>query len=79
MVIDKNLIDIDLTIDIFQKYNLHNNENIHKKDFIRSFEEKLMHQDFKIDMQLLLKDSIGWDFNKAVAMIQDKIIQKLPS
>jgi hypothetical protein len=38
-----------------------------------------MHQDFKIDMQLLLKDSIGWDFNKAVAMIQDKIIQKLPS
>lgn len=77
LVLERNLIDIDLTLDIFYKYNSHNKEVISKKEFVRSFEEKLTHNEFKIDMKLLLEEGINWNFDKAVELVENKIIDRM--
>ena len=78
LVLDRDLINVEIMINIFTKYCIHNNEPISKTDFIQNLENKKDHPDFKIDMHSLLKPNILWDFQKAYNVVQAKIIDKLP-
>lgn len=77
LVLDKNLVDLGLTMEIFYKYCEHNNNIIGKSEFISSMEDKLRHPDFRKDMNLLLQNTEGWDVDEAFDVVKSKIIPRL--
>lgn len=78
LVLNKNLIDIDLTINIFAKYCEHNQEKISRIAFEKNLQDKKAHPDFKIDMKVLLRGDVKWDFNEAFDFVMKNIINKIP-
>lgn len=78
LVLDRNLIDAKVVIDIFIKYCNHSKEPISRTNFINNLEDKKNHPDFRIDMNSLLKENVDWNFDKAMDLVERKIIAFLP-
>lgn len=75
--LDKQMVNIDHVISIFNHYCKHNNENITRAMFEESLSAKKQHQDFRSDMLLLLSPETDWNFEDAVSLIEEKYIAKL--
>lgn len=76
-VLENRLIDVDATIDIFDKYCIHSNEVITRALFEQNFENKQAHTDFSSDMNNLLATGSGWNFDYAALKIKSEIFPRL--
>lgn len=77
-VLDKKLVDVDEVITIFSKYCQHNNEPIYRAMFEQNLFHKKQHIDFMSDMEPLLTKEIVWNFEKAMLLVEQEIISKIP-
>ncbi len=73
-VFNQNYLDAKKVIEIFQKYCEHNGVTISKKDFLENLEDKKLHKDFRIDMNVLLPSYIGWDFETAFNFVKEDLV-----
>jgi predicted nucleotidyltransferase component of viral defense system len=78
LVLDRNLIDVNEMIKIFEEYCKFNNQNITRALFEQSMAEKYQHKDFASDMRVLLTTEQYWDFKEAFDLVQKEVINKLP-
>lgn len=76
-VLKNNLVDMDLVIDIFQKYCAKDNIQVSGKLFQKNMALKKLNKDFQIDMNVLLPLAVEWNFEEAFNFVQNNIISKL--
>lgn len=77
-VLDKNLVDVESIIQIFERYCQHNNDVITRAMFEQNLFFKKQHHDFLSDMAPLLTQEIDWNFEKAVLLVEREIISNIP-
>lgn len=77
-IFERDLVNIDLVLNVFQKYCAHDGIMISKELFQKNMELKRLNKDFRIDMNVLLPHQIEWDFDTAFNFIQSRIITQLP-
>lgn len=78
LMLDRQLIDPETVISIFQRYSEHNDEHVTRALFEKSLHYKKQHPDFIGDMTPLLADPQVWDFDKALSLVQEHLVSKLP-
>ncbi|MCX7091739.1 MAG: nucleotidyl transferase AbiEii/AbiGii toxin family protein [Legionellales bacterium] len=76
-VLDKDLININEVVAIFKQYCVHNSEPILRVMFEQNLLLKKQHRDFRSDMVPLLTEEVNWNFDKAILLVEQKIISKL--
>ncbi|PIR39747.1 MAG: hypothetical protein COV35_00955 [Alphaproteobacteria bacterium CG11_big_fil_rev_8_21_14_0_20_39_49] len=76
-VFKHELVDIDLVVDIFQKYCANDGIAISKELFHKNMEMKRLNRDFQTDMNVLLPHNINWNFDEAFDFVQSRIISQL--
>ena len=62
---------------IFKQYCVHNSEPILRVMFEQNLLLKKQHRDFRSDMVPLLTEEVNWNFDKAILLVEQKIISKL--
>lgn len=77
-VLDKNLVDAKSIVSIFEQYCKHNGDIITRAMFEKSMFVKKNHNDFMLDMEPLLTHELNWSFEKAVLLVEQDIISKIP-
>ena len=77
MVISQNLIDIQSTISIFEKYCQHAQEIVTRVLFEKSLTLKRNHKDFRLDMRPLLPPGFEWDFETAFDLVSREVIAQI--
>jgi predicted nucleotidyltransferase component of viral defense system len=78
-VLEKDLIHVNEVIKIFNQYSRHNDELISQAMFEQNLLLKKQHSDFRSDMLPLLTEEVQWDFEKAIALVEQRIISKISS
>ncbi len=76
-VLEKNLIDVDRVLSMFQQYCHNDNIKITQEMFQKNLEDKMKQQDFKEDIIPLLTPEISWDFDAAFEKVNFYLIKKL--
>jgi predicted nucleotidyltransferase component of viral defense system len=76
-VLEKNLIDVEKVIFMFQKYCQNGNIQITQEMFQKNLADKMHQPDFKSDIIPLLIPEINWDSDMAFKKVTDELIQKL--
>jgi predicted nucleotidyltransferase component of viral defense system len=74
---DKQLIDIDSVITIFEKYCAFQQEPVTRAMFEQSLFFKKQHKDFQSDMASLLAPAVSWHFQPAIELIEKTMISRL--
>jgi predicted nucleotidyltransferase component of viral defense system len=77
-VLEKNLINVKAVISIFEQYCQHSHEKISGQQFKQNLLLKKQHTDFMYDMEPLLTEEVQWDFEKAILLVEQEIISKIP-
>jgi predicted nucleotidyltransferase component of viral defense system len=72
-----NLINLDQTFEIFQKYCTYNKVKISGEGFLKNLELKRNHRDFNMDMRVLLPSKLQWNFEEAYEYVVDKVISRM--
>lgn len=76
-VLDRNLVNVESLVSIFDQYCEHNNESITRSNFESNLNLKKQHRDFILDIIPLLTPNFEWDFNHAVEQVECEIICKI--
>ncbi|MBX9704541.1 MAG: nucleotidyl transferase AbiEii/AbiGii toxin family protein [Silvanigrellaceae bacterium] len=77
-ILSKNLADINLVINIFQKYCANESLIISKELFMKNLDMKRLNRDFQVDMNILLPYQTNWNFEEAFNYLQKHVIELLP-
>lgn len=76
-VFSKDLANLDVMIDVFNKYCKNDEIIISKELFKINLEAKRLNKDFSIDMNVLLPHKIDWAFDEAFEYVQNHIIRRI--
>lgn len=76
-VIEKNLVDLEKVVSVFNQYNEYNKEIISRAMFEESLLGKIKHPNFHSDMNVLFSSDSGWDAEKAFARIWEEVVPRL--
>ncbi len=77
LIFNQNLANVDESIVIFKKYCERAGIKISKTLFLENLELKRLNQDFQTDMNILLPDGAGWNFEVAFDYVVKNIVNKL--
>lgn len=77
-VFTREMVDIDVVIDIFQQYCANDGITISKELFNKNMEMKRLNRDFQTDMNVLLPHNTHWNFDEAFDFVKNRIISQLP-
>jgi predicted nucleotidyltransferase component of viral defense system len=77
LVLERNLIDPNKVVSIFNKYSIHNDAFVTRALFEESLHLKKQHTDFQFDILPLLSEPEGWNFTEAMKKVQTELISKL--
>ena len=75
--LDKQLIDTDSVISIFEKYCQFQQEPVTRAMFEQSLFSKKQNKDFQSDMTALLAPAVLWNFEPALELIEKTVISRL--
>jgi predicted nucleotidyltransferase component of viral defense system len=78
-VLVNKLIDSQTVVDIFRAYCEFNNQPVSKKLFLENLKRKKASRDFRNDIPLLLNANVEWDFELALTLVENILIEKLSS
>ncbi len=78
LVFSNNLINSELTIELFQKYCSHKKVRITRKQFIQNLKLKRLDADFRTDMNKLLPLGTSWNFEEGFEYVLNNVITLLP-
>jgi len=76
-VIDKNLIDADQLVLIFNHYSKHDNQAISRAIFEQNLYLKEQNSDFIADSLILLAVDKNWNFTEAIEVVRKTLLAKL--
>ena len=77
-VASQKLINLDRVVEIFAKYCDNDGLKISGEEFIKNLEFKKQNKDFKLDVDFLLPQNRGWDFEKAYQFVLKNVVSRLP-
>ena len=77
VVINKNLIDIDAAVNIFEQYNHYNQMPITRAMFEQNLYLKESNPLFTADISALLPQDAHWNLKEAITVVQEKILPHL--
>jgi len=76
-VLRQGLVDIDQVISIFKHYCANEGSIITQELFQKNMELKQLHNDFRVDMNILLPHQTNWNFDEAFQYVHVHIIKRL--
>lgn len=76
--LDRGMVNTENVITIFNHYCERHNDTITRALFEQSLSFKKQHRDFQSDILPLLTSDVTWHFEKAISLVEQHYITKLP-
>lgn len=78
VVLKRNMIDTNNTVNTFLKYCAKDDQIITRAIFEKNFYDKVAHKEFEYDIISLLPKNVLWSLDEAIEIVKEQIIKLIP-
>ncbi len=71
-------LDVDALLRSFHRYMSEGRHTVTRAQFEENLHRKGKDPDFRADVPPLLRSGVGWDFDRALATVRERLIERLP-
>jgi predicted nucleotidyltransferase component of viral defense system len=76
--LDCGIVDEDALVTCFERYLRESGHAVRRAQFEANLSEKAAMMPFRRDIEPLLRPGTGWDFDRAMSAVRDRLVARLP-